>query len=235
MPSSPRYAVYFAPAPQTPLWRAASRVIGRDAASGEALAFPAVAPCDAPDWADLTAEPRRYGFHATLKAPFVLAEGADEAMLVAAARAFAAGRRGFLLHDLSVRAMKSFVALVPEGAHADLEGLAADCVVAFEPFRAPLDPAERERRLAGLTEPRQIAAVERWGYPFVFEDFRFHMTLTGPVPEARRAAIGDGLAQFLGAVARPLAIDAITLFRQDDRAAPFHVLARFPFAEEVLP
>jgi putative phosphonate metabolism protein len=228
--AKPRYAIYLAPSPDTPLWRAASQVIGRDAATGKTPPFPALAPCDAEDWAEVTAEPRRYGFHATLKAPFELDDAADEATLLEAARGFAATRRGFSIPDLSVRAMKSFVALTPDAANADLDGLAADCVVAFEPFRKPLTPEERSRRVAGLTDPRHVASVDRWGYPWVFENFRFHMTLSGSLPEARREEVRDGLAAFLGDVARPLAVDAICIFHQERREAPFRVLERFPFA-----
>lgn len=228
--TKPRYAIYFAPAPDTPLWRTASRVIGRDAATGAALPFPDLPPCDADDWADLTADPRRYGFHATLKAPFALAEEADEALLLDVARGFAAGRRGFVVPDLSVRTLGSFVALTPDAANADLDGLAADCVVVFEPFRAPLPPQERARRVAGLTDPRHVASVDRWGYPWVFEDFRFHMTLTGSLPEARRETVRARLAEHLGDVARPLAVDAISIFRQDRRDAPFRLIERIPFA-----
>mgnify|MGYP001765239282 CR=1 FL=1 len=228
--SRPRYAVYLAPAPQTALWRLASAVIGRDAASGEACAFPEGAPCDAPDWAALTAEPRRYGFHATLKAPFELADGVEAAQLIAAAEAFAAGSRAFAIDDLEVALLGSFVALRPATANAALDRLAADCVVLFEPHRAPLTPAERARRVAGLTEARHVASVDRWGYPWVFEDFRFHMTLTGPLAPERREAVRAGLAAIVEPVARPLRVDALTLFVQEDRAAPFRVLRRLPFA-----
>lgn len=227
---APRYAIYLAPSPDTPLWRAASRVIGRDAVTGETLPFPDIAPCDAEDWIEMTAEPRRYGFHGTLKAPFELAEGCSEDLLLEAARGFAATRHGFSVGDLSVTTMKSFIALTPDARHTDLDGLAADCVVAFEPFRAPLSPAERARRVAALADPRHVASVDRWGYPWVFEDFRFHMTLTGPLPETRREAVRADLAAFLDGVAQPLAVDAIVVFRQERRDAPFRVLERVPFA-----
>jgi len=227
--SAPRYAVYFAPAADTALWRLASSVIGWDAATGEAPAFPAAAPCDDPDWAALSEEPRRYGFHGTLKAPFELTQGADEGLLLAAAEGFARERSGFVLADMKVAAISSFVALVPGSASADLERLAADCVVAFEPFRAPMSAADRARRLKSPLTSRQIAAVDRWGYPYVFEDFRFHMTLTGPVAEARREAVRAALAALVEPAARPLAVDAIAVFRQDDRAGPFRLIARFPF------
>lgn len=227
--SAPRYAVYLAPAPTSPLWRIASRIIGRDAASGECRPFPAAPPCDAEDWAELTAEPRRYGFHATLKAPFELTEDADEAMLVEAARGFAEGRAGFVVADLEVAVLSSFVALRPALPNGDLDRLAADCVVAFEPFRAPLSPAERARRVKDLVEPRHVASVDRWGYPWVFEDFRFHMTLTGRLSEARREPVRAALAALVGEAARPFPVEAITLFRQARRDAPFRVLEHVPF------
>ena len=228
--TKPRYAIYLAPSPDTPLWRAASQVIGRDAVTGADLPFPGLAPCDAEDWADVTAEPRRYGFHGTLKAPFELADDTEETNLLAAAAGFAATRHGFSVSDLSVRSMKSFVALTPDAPNPDLDDLASDCVVAFEPFRAPLAPTERERRVAGLVDPRHIASVDRWGYPWVFEDFRFHMTLTGSLPDDRREAVRAELAAFLADVARPLAVDAICVFRQERRDAPFRLLERLAFA-----
>ena len=228
--TKPRYAIYFAPAPETPLWRTASRIIGRDAATGESLPFPDLAPCDADDWADITVDPRRYGFHATLKAPFELAPDRDETLLVETARAFAATRRSFAVADLGVATLKSFVALVPATRNRDLDALAADCVVAFEPFRAPLTPAERARRVAGLTDPRHVASVDRWGYPWVFEDFRFHMTLTGSLAEDRRDEIRDALSSLLGETARPLLVDAICIYVQPRRDGPFGILERLPFA-----
>lgn len=227
--SAARWAIYFMPGPETALWRLASRVIGRDAVSDERLPFPHAAPCDAVDWEALTVEPRRYGFHATLKAPFELAEGTDEATLIAAATAFAAIRRPFVVPDLTVALLGDFVALRPAGRSVDLDGLAADCVVAFEPFRAPLDAAERARRLGPAPSADRIAAVDRWGYAHVFEDFRFHMTLTGPLPASRREPARAALEALVGAAARPLAVDAIAVFRQDRRDRPFSLVARLPF------
>lgn len=228
--TKPRHAVYFAPAADTALWHLASAVIGRDATTGETLPFPDAPPCDAADWEELTAEPRRYGFHATLKAPFELAEGTTEAGLLDAARAFAATSRPFDVPGLEVATVKAFTAIVPSARSAALDRLAGDCVVLFEPFRAPLSEAERARRVAGLTEPRHVASVDRWGYPWVFEDFRFHMTLTGPLPEERREPIRAALQALVGAAARTIRVDAVAIFRQDDRAAPFRLVERCRFA-----
>jgi len=224
-----RYALYAAPAPETPLWRFGSSVIGYDAASASEMDFFAGAPCDAPDWRELTEDPRRYGFHGTLKAPFALAAGTREADLLEAAMLFAERRRAFTLPALKVALLGAFVALVPDGAAPDLDALAADCVRDFDAFRAPLTDADRERRLRSPLSERQIAQLDAWGYPHVFEDFRFHMTLTGRLDEARREPVRAALAERYRSVAAPMPVDALCVFRQPDRAGRFSILARFPF------
>jgi putative phosphonate metabolism protein len=226
---APRYALYAAPAPDSPLWRFGSSVIGYDAATATETAFPAARPCDSGDWMALTEEPRRYGFHGTLKAPFALAHGEDEASLIEAVMLFAERRRAFSVPHLEVSLLKAFVALTPSERSAELEGLAADCVRHFDVFRAPLSEADMARRLKAPLTERQKAHLDAFGYPYVFEDFRFHMTLTGALPEDRRQTIRDGLASLYAPVAAPLAVDALCLFKQADRAGRFTILARFPF------
>lgn len=224
-----RYALYAAPAPDTPLWRFGSAVIGYDAAAAIERPFPAGAPFDAADWPAMTEDPRLYGFHGTLKAPFALAEGAREADLIEAAMLFAERRQAFMVQQLKVSLLGAFVALVPDGNAEPLDALAADCVREFDAFRAPLTEADRARRMRSALSDRQIAQLEAWGYPHVFADFRFHMTLTGRLDESRREQVATALAEHHRAIAAPLAVDALCLFRQRDRAERFSILARFPF------
>lgn len=225
-----RYALYAAPAPDSALWRFGSSVIGYDAALALEAAFPEKSPFAADDWPPLTADPRRYGFHGTLKAPFVLAEGRSEAELLDAAAAFAQRQRTFVVPRLEVSLLKAFVALVPAEPSAALDALAADCVRHFEPFRAPLSDSDRARRLAAPLTDRQRQHLETWGYPYVFEDFRFHMTLTGALPEDRREPVRAALAALYAPLAVPFAVDALAVFRQERREDRFTVLARLPFA-----
>jgi putative phosphonate metabolism protein len=223
-----RYALYAAPPPDDPLWRFGSAVIGYDAALARDAAFPPGAPFDRPDWPALTAEPRRYGFHGTLKAPFELAEGAAEADLLEAAMIFAERRPAIVVPELTVALLKSFVALVPSAPADDLALLAADCVRDFDAFRAPISEADRARRLSSPLTERQIAQLDGYGYPYVFEDFRFHLTLTGSLPLAHQDPVRAALAEAYVPLAEPFRIDALALFRQDDRQGRFTVLARFP-------
>lgn len=225
---APRYAIYAAPPPDDPLWGFGSTAIGYDAARAVDVGFPQGSPFDRPDWCALTEEPRRYGFHGTLKAPFALAGGRSEAELMEAAMLFAERAEAFTIPELAVKALTRFVALVPAAPAPALDQLAGDCVTAFEPFRADLDPADRARRLKAPLTDRQIAQLDTYGYPYVFEDFRYHMTLTGPLPADILTDVTQALADAYRPVAAPFRVDAIVLFVQPERAGRFTILARFP-------
>ena len=231
-----RYAVYFAPPADGPLARFGAAWLGRDAAATGSRPIRPPVPGIDPDLAErITAEPRRYGFHATLKPPFALAEGRTEAELVASLRAFAAARRPFVAPPLRLAAIGRFLALMPDDAAPMLHALADDCVSTFDAFRAP--PSEQElarRRRAPLT-PRHDENLRRWGYPYVFESFRFHITLTGPIADdTLRETVAAGLQPLVEPFARAsLAVDAVTLFVEEDGddPRPFRVAARFPFGD----
>jgi putative phosphonate metabolism protein len=182
-----RQAIYFAPPAGSALARFGAGWLGWDAEAGAAVAGPVV-----PGRAALVAGPRRYGFHATLKPPFRLAEGVDAAGLDAAVAAVAAGFGRFEVR-LRLGWLGGFLALVPAGEAEDVAALAAACVTRLDRFRAPPGAAELARRGAGL-DAVEAANLARWGYPWVLERFRFHMTLTGPVPQAGRAAAEAALA-----------------------------------------
>ena len=222
-----RHAIYFTPAPHSALWRFGCQVLGYDATGGSA---PEPLPgLEAARAAGVFAEPARYGFHATLKAPFELAAGTDEASLAAAAEAFAANCARVSLGRLEVARFGRFLALVPAAAPVGLAALADECVREFEPFRAPLSAADRARRLAANLSPRQIAHLDRWGYPQVFDEFHFHMTLTGAIPDDPAGGVLGELRRLHAAIDVPVTLDAIALLRQPNRAAPFRVIGRYGF------
>src|SRR5258708_27781288 len=100
----------------------------------------------APDWRDLTRDPRKYGFHATLKAPLSLARGRTEAELVAACETFAGTPHEIPIIKPVVDSISGFIAVVPIEPPAELVRFAADCVSAFDSFRAPLTSEDRARR-----------------------------------------------------------------------------------------
>lgn len=224
--SGPRYALYYAPAAASPLWRFGSAVLGYDAVTGQDVPFALPEGCDAAAWPGLTEEPRRYGFHATLKAPFELAPGRSEAQLRAFTHNYAASLEPVALTGLSVTALGSFIALTPSDESPALQRFAFALVQAFEPFRAALSEADMARRLKSPLTPAHRAYLEAYGYPYVGDAFRFHMTLTGSLPQAEIAPVKQALMQaYAKAVpGGPVAIDRIALFRQETRESRFRLL-----------
>ncbi len=224
--TAPRYALYYVPSVESALWRFGSATLGYDAIASADLAFAVPPGCEALDWAAVTAEPRRYGFHATLKAPFELANGRSEASLRAFTRNYVAGRAPLPLTGLAVNALGRFVALTPSEPSEALQRFAFEVVQAFEPFRAPLSAADLARRLQSPLTPAQRAYLEAYGYPYAGDAFRFHMTLTGALPEELvppvKAALRDAYAQAVPA--EPVLLDRIAIFRQDNRASRFVLL-----------
>lgn len=227
---NPRYAIYFVPAADTALYRFGATALGYDCFTGTDVPTFDALPVDAGVWRELTAEPRRYGFHATLKAPFGLATERNEAELVAAFELFARGLAAFPTIDPEVRLLQRFVAIVPAGENAALHALAASCVTHFDGFRAPPTEAERNRRRTAHLTAQQIAHVERWGYPYVFDAFRFHMTLTRALaPDCQAlmlAYLRERFSRCCGE--RPIPIDRLALLRQDGPESRFVVIAYVP-------
>jgi len=221
--ASPRWAVYYAPAAGSPWWRFGSAWLGRDEIADRPLAqTPPPAGIDEARWSAMTEAPRRYGFHATLKAPFRLADGVTEADLRAALATTAARLRPVPLGALVPRVFDGWVALTAPQADEPLAELAAACVVELDALRAPLSADELARRRPHSLDARGRELLLTYGYPQVLERFRFHLTL---------AAVDDpGLAERVRAAAEaaivslgrehPTVLDRLCLFVEPAPGAP---------------
>lgn len=221
-----RYAIYFTPEQNDPLTRTAAGWLGRDPFTGAAAEPPASTILSPAEIAFHTASARRYGFHATLKAPFRLADGESEAGLDAAIAEFAQATEPVVIPRLVVKQMDGFFALVPGGENPGLQRFADDVVTGFDRFRAPLSEADMERRNPDALSPAEFRNLCQWGYPYVFDAFRFHMTLTGRVSAEESARIRAAIDEVFEAVLdRPVAIDGLALFVEREPGAPFTVLS----------
>jgi len=221
-----RHAIYFAPPDGSALARFGADWLGWDPVAGErreGFALPGLAFARA----DLVEAPRRYGLHATLKAPFRLAEGVGEGELDAAAGAVAAGCAGFELR-LEVAALGGFLALVPDEVPPELRALEEAVVTGLDRFRAPVGAAEVvRRRMAGLDAVEE-ENLRRWGYPYVLGRFRFHMTLTGSLAPEVRAEVRPALEAALGGpLAAPVPVAEVCRFAEG-RDGAFRLVRRFP-------
>lgn len=228
MSDQPRYAIYYVPAADSALYRFGTALLGYDSLGRKDVSQPQAVTDAIPDWHALTEDPRRYSFHATLKAPFYLASGTDEAALIAAFEQFATTPRAIPVITPMVKLLGHFVAIVNDAPNPDLAALADACVTEFESFRAPLTAKDRERRLKSKLTGNQIALLDRWGYPYVFDEFFFHMSLTGRITAEPQQIVELLAARFAELGQRSLAIDRLALLRQDHPAARFAAIRHLP-------
>ena len=224
MNNDARVAVYYAPRADDPLAVAAANWLGRDAEANAPRRQP-----DLPDMAAITADPRGYAFHATLKPPMRLAAGRDWFALVDATAALAGRIAPFELPALAVSDVHGFLALRETVPCPALQSLADLCVAELDGFRIPPDEAELARRRRAGLSAEQDAMLVRWGYPYVFETWFFHMTLTRRLSEAEKAIYRPAAeAWFAEAVRVPRMVADICLFTQAGAGAPFTIAERFP-------
>lgn len=218
-----RYAIYHAPAVDSPWWRWGAAWLGRDEKKDLPLAQPWWPEGTREQFHALTAEPRRYGFHATLKAPFRLGHGSDEDALCRRVDQLASQLRRVMLGPLQPVRIDDFTALVPAQDSPELGALGARCVTELDDLRAPLSREELARRRLETLPSRARELLADWGYPWVLDLFRFHMTLSGPVDVVTGKAIIRHAAAAVSGLnaAHPPQLDRLCVFREDHPGAPF--------------
>ena len=233
-----RYAVYYIPEPETALARLGSALLGRDSETGHNVAQPVFAGLSQERLHTLTDGARRYGLHATLKAPFFLKPGMPERELLLAATHFAVDRKAIILPRLQLARLGSFFAFVPsEGSPKERQILhrvnvfAADVVTFFDHFRAAPTEQETARRNPHTLSVRQRALLADWGYPYVFDEYRFHITLTDCLRSSTEAqAMGENLGAYFVKIGNEnMVIASICICKQilDDSICEFTLLKRF--------
>jgi len=179
----------------------------------------AVPFADSDKWQSWTAKPAHYGFHATIKAPFEMADGKTEKQLISDLGAFCRSHKPLPLSGMSPSSRDGFNSLTIANQSPELTNLVFDCVKTFEPYRAPITAADIERRNPASLSQRQNAYLLEFGYPSVGEEFWFHMTLSG---QATDSAFAEWLSDtYRNLVPDPPLFDRLGVFYQPDRHTPF--------------
>lgn len=225
--STSRYGIYFSPKPGARLHALGSQWLGRDAVTGDTLDPELPDSLTRDEWSRATTSPRRYGFHATLKPPFRLAEGMALEDLQLALRKFAASHQSFEAPSLCVAPLGRFLALILTEPSDTFSELAADSVSEFERFRAPATEEELSQRLRDSLSAREREHVLRWGYPYVFDTWKFHMSLTGSLPPESLPPLALRLRERFAQVSeQPLLVDSVCIFHEPFPGAPFRLVDR---------
>ena len=225
---SGRFAIYLVPPAGSALWDRGCRWLGRDPETSAVYAPPMVPGFAADEIRALTQMPRDYGFHGTLKAPFRLAQGVDEGELLDEVARLVRSLPVATMPELRVERLSDFLALRPVSVGSAVGELAAQFVTGLDSLRASIEPADRMRRLSSGLSARQQALLERWGYPYVLDEFRFHMTLSGRLDPIRSERLRPWIEEwFAPALAgAPEAVD-IGVFMQPATGAEFTLHRRY--------
>ncbi len=212
-----RFGVYYT-APKGPFADAGANWLGWDIATGQPKSAPAP---------DAVATPRKYGFHGTIKPPFRLANGLDIKGLQTDLENLCGSSSAVHLDGLQISQLGRFLALTPIGPTQELAALAATVVRDLDQYRAPPTQAELEKRRKAKLSAAQESNLDEWGYPYVFEEFRFHMTLSGALPSDELSALSKAAEEaFSDVIPSPLMVDALTLVGQAEDGQ-FHAMERF--------
>lgn len=231
-----RYGIYFTPDDNSELAAYGATVLRRTAVDASdwlnpdlAVSFPATSA-----WQEQIRKPAHYGFHATMKAPFELAQGQSADKLTAALEAFCRTQISIVLDGLAPVRSCRYDALALTQQPDEISRLASDCVTLFEQFRAPLGKADIARRNpASLTES-ELANMHRYGYPYVLNDFNFHMTLSGQSNRDDNAYFAWLQDLYKTMVKEPPVLDRLCVFYQPDRQKPFIRIEEFKFGRGVM-
>lgn len=229
--SSARYAVYYVPPADSSIARFGREWLGVDIETGELHKQSAIDGLSPERQEALTASPRYYGFHGTLKPPFKLAANATLESLLVATRLFAKSVSPIELPPLELAYIGKFLSLSPIASSFKLELMAGGCVRALEGYRRHRTEQELAAYRQSKLTVHQEQMLENWGYPYVLEEYRFHMTLTDRVEdEGERDVVMKAAAErckdFLG---QPLPVSDVVVCTQPERDTFMRVVERIPF------
>jgi len=223
-----RYGIYYAPATNSTLWKLGSQWLGRDCVSNAELVQPDLQGEKALSLSDYTISARRYGFHATIKPPFRLKNGKTLVGLKRQLNEFARAHTPVVIGNMKISAIGRFLALVPVDQSDALTKFASSCVREFDPFRAPMTAERRAKRMAAGLSERQIEMLDRWGYPYVMDQFRMHMTLSDQLPQdAGPIVLKTTRDWFKQELSKPVCLDRVCLYEEAEQGAPFIRVADF--------
>ena len=222
-----RYAFFYMPQGGTPLSEFGEAWLGWSALQSLPMPHPALPGFSPVDIAAITATPRKYGFHGTLKPPMRLRQGKTDDALMSAAEVLAARIAPFDLAPLHLTRMGGFLALTTDGNDGAMADLAATLVAGMDDFRALPDDAELARRRAAGLSPAQEVLLQKWGYPYVMDEFRFHLTLSGRLDDDTISTLMPALDDALkGIIGVPLRVSDVALAGEASDGR-FHLIRRF--------
>jgi hypothetical protein len=223
-----RYAVYFCPSSNSKWGSAGSTWLGRDVDADKLLEQVSITGLSSQTVKDVTHAPRRYGWHATLKAPFELVAETSLEELSDSVSRIARDFEPFVLPPMQIRALDGFLACTPSEESRNVHRLANRLTMELQVHANPLTPSQIERRRASPLTNRQEQLMLCWGYPHVLDAFRFHFSLTDSLAQCSVQTISlvRQAAERHFPLSKPLLFDALSLVAESAPGADFAIVKR---------
>jgi hypothetical protein len=228
-----RYAIFFAPNPGSSLDLLGKNWLGRCAETNTPVKHTAVPSLNSSEIHELTKNPRHYGLHGTIVPPFVLQDKFSRADLVDHVKIFAQSQLPFAFDQFTLKEIGLFLALVPED-QGMMATLAETCLREFHGFRKQPPQKELERRKAAKLTFVQQQLLQKWWYPYVLEEFKFHITLTGSIKnKKKRATVMQALSKLMDKICHEKQpVEDLCIFHQSDTKSPFTIIERIPLGAD---
>ena len=231
-----RYAIYVTLPQDSTLYHKASQWFSYDAYQGDSPTI----EYDLQEelrpllpYSDYNSKASQYGFHGTLKAPFRLKNGIKYKSLQKMMKHFCRLTSVFHCVGLEVKQIDNFLALVPKQDCKKIIQLSKDSVQTFDVFRAALTSDEIDKRQPNKLSDNQRLMLKQWGYPYVLDEFRFHMTLTDRLTQPQIDTCKPLLEEYFKECLRqPLRIGQLSLCYQSSEYSSFVILDSFPLHGE---
>ena len=224
-----RYAIYYTPQPGTPLAAFGRSWFGRANDGATLQAFSDTGLAGAATVKPLSASSRYSGLHAVFKAPFCLRDGMGPDALKARLISFASRRKQVETGPLTLARAGRYLVLRPIKPTPALDWLAAQCVAAFDGF-AESPPCTHAQQGVPLNDHQRLL-LKSFGDPHVLSEYRFYITLTGPLEAAHLERVSQALWPMLEEICPSgVTVDSLSLFGESGGRAPLRLIRRFRLA-----
>ncbi len=174
-----RYAIYYAPIENPELDLFGKCWLGWDPYKGEETTKSDLSKLPSfKKFSGLVLTPKQYGFHGTIKAPFRLKNKYTYSDLENKVREISKQIQSFHLDKLVIKKLGNFIALTPS-KNLKVNDVSNKFVEGLDFLRDDLSEDEIKKRHPHKLSFNQKKMLFKWGYPYVFNEFKFHLTLTG--------------------------------------------------------
>ena len=174
-----RYAIYYAPIENPELDLFGKCWLGWDPYKGEETTKSDLSKLTSfKKFSSLVLTPKQYGFHGTIKAPFRLKNEYTYNDLENKVREISKQIQSFHLDKLVIKKLGNFIALTPS-KNLKVNDVSNKFVEGLDFLRDDLSEDEIKKRNPHKLSFNQKKKLFKWGYPYVFNEFKFHLTLTG--------------------------------------------------------